>query len=404
MHRGRGTGRTAVAALALVALLLAGCGPRPDAAMPAAALPPGGTPLPMRHARLVEVVRYDGYTVVRVAGPVADARGGGTAPAADTVVLVPREAPLPALPAALAEAPVLRTPVRTIATNAGADEAFLSQLGLARRLVAVGGLASYDPAIRARTLAGELAQVGYNWHAPPNLDVLVARRPDVFLMRLGSLDHAGALARARRLGIPVLPTFAEDEPHYLGRAEWMRVYGLLAGESQAADRLFAQIEVRVDALRRQAAARPPVPVLWAYPDGADRWVATVRGAEGRFLADAGGRNLLARPEHDGAFSSDVVSTEALLPLAGQARVWILGDLHAVPPRNLAPLADFRAWRDGRLYGNTGRIDPGANAYDWYQTGVARPDWVLQDFVKALHPELVDAPFAFLKPLPPGTFR
>ncbi|MDH5821692.1 ABC transporter substrate-binding protein [Luteimonas sp. RD2P54] len=387
----------------LGALALAGCGPAPTAGQDAGALPEGGTQLPLRHARHADIHRFPGYTVVRVSGPVPDG-GEGTVPRRDTVVLVPRGAPLPQLPAALAGAQVIRTPVRTIATNSGADEAFLGQLGIADRLVAVGGLGSYDRAIRTRTLAGEIGQVGYNWHAPPNLDVLVRQVPDVFLMRMGSLEHAAALERARRLGIPVLPTFAEDEPHYLGRAEWLRVYGLLAGRQAQADALFGRIEARVAALRRAASALPPTPVLWAYPAGADRWVATVRGAEGRLLADAGGRNLLARPGQAGAHASEMVSTEAVLPAADTAAVWILGDIHAAPPRSLALLQGLGAWRGGRLYGNTARIDPQANAYDWYQTGVVRPDWVLQDFVKALHPGLVDAPFVFLRPLRPGEFR
>ena len=381
-------------------LALASCSGGDAPAAPATAS--AGTPVPMRHARHVRIERHDGFIAVHVSGPVAD--GGTTSPHTDTVVLVPRERPLPNLPAGLADAPVIRTPVRTIATNSGADEAFLGQLRIADRLVAVGGLASYDPEIRARTLSGALDQLGYNWHSAPNLDALVRRAPDVFLMRLGSFEHAGALERARKLGIPVLPTFAEDEAHYLGRAEWLRVYGLLAGKEAFADRLFRDIESNVEDLRRRAAARPPTPALWAYPNGADRWIAIVRGAEGRLLADAGGRNLLARAEQAGAYSSDTVSTETLLPLARDTAVWIIGDIHAVPPRNPALLRDFAAWRNRRLFGNTGRIDPEANAYDWYQTGVVRPDWVLRDFVKALHPELVDAPFVFLRPLQPGEYR
>ncbi len=397
--------RRSVRALRLLfaVLTLAGCGVAPPPAAAPAAWPPGGTPLPFRHAELVEAMRYGEVVALRIHGPVADGEQR-VARDAETVLLVPRDTPTAAVPDGLAGLPVVHTPVRTIATNSGADEAFLQQLGLTDRLVAVGGTASYDPGIRARTLGGTLGQVGYNWHAPPNLDVLVRRAPDVFLMRLGTLAHADALDRARRLGLAVVPTFAEDEAHYLGRAEWIRVHGLLAGEAAAADRLFATIEQRVRDLRAPAATRPPTPVLWAYPNGADRWIATVRGAEGAYLRDAGGRNVLARPQARGAWSEDVVATDALLGAAAEAAVWIVGDVHAVPPRSTSLFEDAPAWRAGRLYGNTARIDPTANAYDWYQTGVVRPDWVLQDMVKALHPELVDAPFVFLRPLTPGTYR
>lgn len=33
-----------------------------------------------------------------------------------------------------------------------------------------------------------------------------------------------------------------------------------------------------------------------------------------------------------------------------------------------------AFRDGRLFPNTGCSNLSANAYDWYQTAFGRPDW------------------------------
>lgn len=299
---------------------------------------------------------------------------------------------------------MIRTPVIRIAANAASDEAFLGQLGVKDRLVAVGGRVSFDDAVRQGVIDGRIGQIGYNWHAPPNLDVLLAVRPDVFLMRLSDLAQTPVLDRARRLGLTVVPTFAEDEPTYLGRAEWIRLHGLLTGREAEADRLFAQIDMRVQALKTAVAARPAVPMLWAYPAGGDRWVATVRGAEQAYLADAGGLNLLLRPEDPRQWSSETLSTEQILPVAAKAEAWIIGDLHAAPPRSTTIERVSPAFRDGRLFANTGRSNLSANAYDWYQTVFVRPDWVLADFVKALHPELVAEPFRFLKAVDRGVYR
>jgi len=270
--------------------------------------------------------------------------------------------------------------------------------------VAVGGLTSFDDATRARAKSGELAQIGYNWHAPPNLDVLIARAPDVFLMRLSDLAHTPALQRARALGLTVVPTFAEEEPTYLGRAEWIRFFGLLTGTDDVATRTFDEVETNVEALKAQVRGRPKPGVLWAYPAGADRWVATVRGAEAAYITDAGGENLMARPEDPARWSSETVASERLLPLAARTDLWLIGDMHAVAPRGRAVLDAFPAWRAGHLYGNTGRTLPAENVHDWYQTAVVRPDWVLADFVKMLHPGLRPGPFRFLKPLPQDVYQ
>jgi len=363
----------------------------------------GGTPIPLRHARYLRLEQHSGYVVARLRAPVADQSGGQAQAREAVLVLAPTDRPIPTLPVALRDAAVIRTPVTRIAANAGSDEAFLGQIGVKDRLVAVGGRVSFDDDVRQGVIEGRIGQIGYNWHAPPNLDVLLAADPDVFLMRLSDPAQTPVLNRARRLGLTVAPTFAEDEPTYLGRAEWIRLHGLLTGRDAEAEHLFAEIETRVKALKTAAAARPAVPMLWAYPGGGDRWVATVRGAEQAYLADAGGRNLLLRPEDPRKWSSETLATEQILPVADKAEAWIIGDLHAAPPRSTAVESVSQAFRDGRLFANTGRSNLAANAYDWYQTAFVRPDWVLADFVKALHPDRVAEPFRFLKPVAQGIY-
>jgi iron complex transport system substrate-binding protein len=393
----------ALAALA-TGLALAGCArPDPTPATAAANAAEQGQAIPLRHAKYLTLERHDGFVVARLKAPVAD-QSGATQTQSAVIVLAPAAGPAPVLQGDLRDATVIRTPVRSIAANASSDEAFLGQLGVKDRLVAVGGLVSYDDDIRSKAKAGEIGQVGYNWHSPPNLDVLLARKPDVFLMRLSDLAHTPVLQRARALGLNVLPTFAEEEQSYLARAEWIRLYGILTGTEAEAERIFATVEARVAELKALAATRPKTKVLWVYPNGADRWIATVRGAEASYIVDAGGINLLARPEDPQKYSAETLSTEAILPFGDDADVWLIGDIHAVPPRNPAIERGFRAWREGRLFGNTGRTVETENAYDWYQTAIVRPDWVLADFVKALHPDLIDESFQFLKPLEQGQYQ
>jgi ABC-type Fe3+-hydroxamate transport system substrate-binding protein len=233
---------------------------------------------------------------------------------------------------------------------------------------------------------------------------LLATQPDVFLMRLSDPAHTPMLKRAQALGLAVLPTLAEEEQTYLARAEWIRLYGILTGTEARAEQIFAEVEARVAELKTKVAGRPKTRVLWAFPSGADRWIATVRGAEASYITDAGGINLMARAEDPNQYSAETLSTEAILPFGDQAQVWLIGDIHAVPPRNPAIERSFRAWREQRLFGNTGRTAAAENAYDWYQTALVRPDWVLSDFVKALHPDLVAEPYRFLKPLPQGQYQ
>lgn len=136
-----------------------------------------GTAIPLRHARYLTLERHDGYSIARLRAPVADQSGGQAREQEAVLVLAPRGSGEPRLPAALRDATVIRTPVMRVAANASSDEAFLGQLGVKDRLVAVGGRVSFDDDVRRGVIEGRIGQIGYNWHAPPNLDVLLAARP-----------------------------------------------------------------------------------------------------------------------------------------------------------------------------------------------------------------------------------
>ncbi len=89
----------------------------------------------------------------------------------------------------------------------------LRALGVEDRIVAVGGHSSYDDGLRRMARSGEIQQIGYGWHMPPTLDALVAARPDVLVARMADLTHTRHMERVESLGIPVVPTFVDAEPH-----------------------------------------------------------------------------------------------------------------------------------------------------------------------------------------------
>ncbi len=187
--------------ITLLIALLAGCGKQ------ATETPAVGRPIPIPHTRTFSVVERDGYRIVDLHANIVTWGGAANGPEQRVrVVLVPRSIKAPALTGDLAGAVMVRTPVKRIAVNYGGSEALLTAIGAADRLVAVGGTKSYDDTIRERVKKGEIGQIGYGWHSPPNLDVLLAAKPDVFLMTIGDPAHADAMRRAIAMGIPVMPS------------------------------------------------------------------------------------------------------------------------------------------------------------------------------------------------------
>jgi iron complex transport system substrate-binding protein len=265
-------------------------------------------------------------------------------------------------------------------------------------LVAVGGHSSYDDAIRARVSNREVHQIGYGWHQPPTLDALVAAKPDVFLARMADLTHTKHLERIQALGIPVVPVFMDAEPHYMGRVEWIRLVGLLTGEDARAAAFVAEVEAQVEALRQLAATQPRKSLLWAwYWSSGDRWSVTQRNADAALIRDANAEVVLGAPDDPELDSFSRLSTEQLLRDATHADCWMIRDPLSTPFADRAVLARFAAYREGCVFRQHGKPNPNTDAWEVWEMGTIRPDWLLADLVEILHPALRDGELRYFEP-------
>lgn len=378
-------------------LALSGCGSDAPKA-PAARQAISGREIPMRFARTFRVIERDGYRVVDLEAVVVN--WGGNAVGEEQfqrLVLVPRTSPAPTLTGDLAGATLIRTPVMRIASNTSYHEAMTRVLGINNRLVAVGGVKSWDDDLRGRVRAGLVKQIGYGWHSPPELDALLAAKPEVLLMSLGDMANVGAKPRIEALGIPVVPIFLDNEPDYMGRVDYVRLIGMLAGREAEADAFVDTVARNVDALKKAAAAQPTRTVMSAWFSGGDRWMPTIRNADAKLLRDANGRNPFEGPDDPRKDSFNRVSTEELIARGRDADCWIMRDSHSQPFKDVATLQRFKAYREGCLFAADGMTKPEADAFDLYETAVIRPDLVLGDVVGMLHPALRDQPFRYIRP-------
>ena len=103
------------------------------------------------------------------------------------------------------------------------------------------------------------------------------------------------------------------------------------------------------------------------------------------------------PEATTVPSSSRISTEALIARGTEADCWILRDSHSAPFTDLTTLRRFKAYREGCLFASDGMQKPDADAFDLYEMAVIRPDLVLGDLVRMLHPALRDQPFRYIRP-------
>ncbi|MEM7415157.1 MAG: ABC transporter substrate-binding protein [Gemmatimonadota bacterium] len=377
-------------AVCVLASVAAGCGGEAEA--PAETMQDGAlseASNEVRHAQHFELSRRDGYTVVRTFGEITSfqTKDEGT-PVQDVTVLVPRGHEPPVLEGELAGAYVVEVPARSVAVNNDDLMTFVIELGASDRLVAVGGFYTYDDAIRDAVERDALGELGYSWHLPPDMEVLLTRDPEIAFMGMDAPDNVPALQRSRELGIGAVPAFVWAERDPLARAEWIKFFGAFLGLDDEARELFDGIESRYMALKARTAAVVDSPsVLWGYHAGDDRWFMMTNNIESRLVRDAGALGVLTDHEGPVRYDGSEFASEAVLVAGAEADHWVIGDIHqnALPPT--AFMNEFHSYREDALYHNYARTKWDVNAYDWYEGGVVRPDDILADLIHLFHPEL-----------------
>lgn len=306
----------------------------------------------------------------------------------DVLVLVQKGTTAPALEGPLASATIIPIPAEDVAVNVQHSESFLRELGLVDRITAIGGLYSYDEKMRNKAHNQEVGQIGYSWHSPPNLEVLLERKPGLFLMTLASTAHTESLDKCRQLGIPTAAVFDWAEQDYLARTEWLKFYSLFFNAEGKANQVFAQISSRIEALKTMAAQQAQESAMWGYYTSKGQWAMQISSFQAQYMRDANLKNVLLGKVEPDANGTQILDTEQLLLHGQEVNHWIIGDIHASPLPKEALMSSFQPWNTEKLYTNMGRVDHQSNASDWYATAIVRPDSVVADLIKLVYPDLL----------------
>lgn len=236
-----------------------------------------------------EVSYHDNYKVVKTdATFYPDRNSEEGKEKQDVLVLVQKGTKPPSLTGNLQNAQIIYIPVESVAVNVQHSESFLRELDLENRINAIGGLYSYNDEMRNKALTGAVGQVGYSWHSPPNIEVLLERKPEVFLMTLASLDHTASLEKCRQLGIPTAAVFDWAEQDYLAQAEWVKFYALFFNAEEKANLVFQDIADRIQNLKELTAnVSEPASAMWGFYAGKGRWVMQLTSFHGQYMRDVG---------------------------------------------------------------------------------------------------------------------
>lgn len=331
----------------------------------------------VRHATGLAIYRHDGYSLVKVSNPWPNSQKNYT------YILKSSDAKIPD---SLASYETIRVPVKKLVVTSTTHIPSLEMLGVENALV---GFPTPDyissENVRRRIDAGKVRNLGMTTNL--NTELTLELQPDVIVAH-GIDDNNPSLDNLRKSGLKIMLNGDWNEPTALGKAEWIKLFGALFGLESKADSVFKSIETeynRTLALAQRATNKPTVlsgaiyENRWYLPQG-ESWGSVM-------LAQAGGDYLWRDTKGTGSLS---LSFESVLEKAVNADFWIgpgqFTTLQQMTGSN-PHYAQFKAYKNKNVYSYSSKKGKTGGVI-YFELAPNRPDLVLKDLVKILHPELL----------------
>lgn len=353
-----------------------------------------GDTLALRYSSLLTIVEHDGYTVADISNPWKPGK------LLHRYYLVPRNdsqtSNLQPPTSNLQDGTVIEVPIQRAAVFTTVHCALLTELGLGSHIVGVAD-AKYIkvPYIQQQIAAGCIVDCGNGLN--PVVEKIMDVKPEVIM--LSPFENSGGYGKTEDIGIPLIECAEYMEASPLARAEWMRFYGLLFGESEKADKLFHEVDSSYTALKRQAQkAGEGRSVILDKITGSVWYMPGGRSTIGQMLQDAGARYPWASDEQSGSLS---LPFETVLERGGESDVWMLrySSNHDLTFDELLSeyhgYSQLKAFRNHEVYGCNVELS------QFYEDTPFHPDRLLCDFLQILHPDIIGLPsLRYFLPLAP----
>ena len=258
-------------------------------------------------------------------------------------------------------------------------------LGLEDRIVGMNSLKNiFDRKMRQQMDEGKTVKIGKEGNF--DLETVIATRPEYIFV---SASKHGGFEALLECGIPIITHHGYKETNPLGQAEWIKLIGLLTGETRRANAVFADIEKKYLKLREEvkemmgAKAKPTVASGRQMRDG--WYVVGGQSYLAQLFEDAGANYVMADNDDSGGTTLDF---EEVFAKSVNADFWQIdgaydGDYTLATLENEDPrYAHMKAFKQQQvLFCNLSRTP-------YRELSPVEPHILLADFVKAFHPELL----------------
>ena len=301
--------------------------------------------------------------------------------------------------------------VRKRAASAGKASAGKASAGKAFAGKASAGNASSENASAQNSI------VDCGSSMAPDIERIIALKPEAILV--SPFENSGGYGKLDKLHIPLIEAADYMESSPLGRAEWMKFYGMLFGRAKnisttaagkaseaaagkaseaaagkaseatlpascepKADSLFAQIEKEYLNLKAEAGKLPKgLSILTERKTGGVWYVPGGQSTIGILLKDANARYIFSDDQHSGSLP---MSPEQILAKGKQVDVWAFKYFGGAPLSQAQLLQEYDGYKALAAFsrGNIYQVDTSTVPY--FELTSFHPELLLREFIILAH--------------------
>ena len=220
-----------------------------------------------------------------------------------------------------------------------------------------------------------------------DLEAVMAARPDYILV---SASKYGGFEALKECGIPLVLHHGYKETNPLGQAEWIKLIGLLTGETRRANAVFSDIEHKYLTLKNEVEkeykGKKKLPTVISGRQIRDGWyIVGGKSYMAQIFKDAGADYIMKDNNESGGVTLDF---EAVYAKGIHADFWQTDGTSngGYSLKDLAAEDSRYATMDA--YKNKHVIFCDLSQTPYRELAGIQPHFLLADFVKAFHPELL----------------
>lgn len=216
----------------------------------------------------------------------------------------------------------------------------------------------------------------------PDIERIIALKPEGLF--ISPFENSGGYGKLDKLHIPIIETADYMETSPLGRAEWMKFYGLLFKSEERSDSLFSSIEKEYMTLKAEAAKLPQgLSILTERKMGNVWYVPGGKSTMGILLKDANAKYIFADDTHSGSLA---YGPERILSKGTQVDVWAFKYFGGKALSKNDLLAEYEGYKVLKAFNSNSIYQVDTSTQPYFELTSFHPEILLREFIILAHPK------------------